>query len=175
MRFCELKFPSLAAVTTADQIMDIARSLSANVVNTVKLVNQRIAILIDPILKRRLETANEITKNSIQNLVRAMGEVPILSSAKVCLLALQALSLYLQTNKQLMTSTQVVKRPSDATARAEQRRISREVENVRAARIPPWEEGVAYRTAMIFPDTGVRRDNRGDAFVVQNHVPRRRP
>lgn len=55
--------------------MDIARTLSANVVNTVKLVNQRIAILIDPILKRRLETANETAKNSIQNLVRAMGEV----------------------------------------------------------------------------------------------------
>lgn len=55
--------------------MDIARTLSANVVSTVKLVNQRIAILVDPILKRRLETANETTKNSIQNLVRAMGEV----------------------------------------------------------------------------------------------------
>lgn len=84
-------------VTTADQIMDVARTLSANVVATVKLVNQRIAILVDPIFRRRLDTANEIAKNSIQSLVRAMGEV--------------------------------VKRPADATARAEQRRISREFED----------------------------------------------
>ncbi len=32
------------------------------------------ALLVDPVLKRRLETANNIMKNGTQGLVRAMGE-----------------------------------------------------------------------------------------------------
>ncbi len=55
--------------------MDLTRGLSSNVVALVKLVNQRQAILVDPILRRRLETANNTVKNGIQHFVRAMGEV----------------------------------------------------------------------------------------------------
>eukprot|EP01087_Luapelamoeba_hula_P004666 TRINITY_DN1459_c0_g1_i1.p1 TRINITY_DN1459_c0_g1~~TRINITY_DN1459_c0_g1_i1.p1 ORF type:complete len:1738 (+),score=380.38 TRINITY_DN1459_c0_g1_i1:131-5344(+) len=60
-------------VTSNEMIMDVARSLSAAVVALVKLVNARLTILVDPMLKRRLETANNTMKNDTQSLVKAMG------------------------------------------------------------------------------------------------------
>jgi len=79
-------------VNQTEQIMDVARTLSANVVSLVKLANQRISLLIDPILKRRLVTANETVKNSTQTLVRAMGEVRSAPIMTIVMMALTSFS-----------------------------------------------------------------------------------
>jgi len=100
-------------VSSTEQIMDVARSLSSAVVALVKLVNARfgsfffsfslnlnncfrVTLLVDPILKRRLETANNTLKNGTQGLVKAMGEA--------------------------------LKQPGNSALLAEQRRVARELQ-----------------------------------------------
>ncbi|KAL6055033.1 hypothetical protein QOT17_017046 [Balamuthia mandrillaris] len=62
-------------VTRVQQVTDVAKSISAKAVELVKLVNARIRMLPDPIMKSRLTDAVQILRTGISDLVRAMGEV----------------------------------------------------------------------------------------------------
>jgi hypothetical protein len=73
-QLCKQDVERSSTILTTEQVMDLARGLSANMVSLVKLVNQRIAILVDPMLKRRLETANQTAKNGVQLLVKTLGD-----------------------------------------------------------------------------------------------------
>ncbi|KAL6044390.1 Vinculin [Balamuthia mandrillaris] len=64
-----------ASTASSEQMMDVARALSSSVVSMVKLVHARVQILVDPVLRRRLEEANTLVKAHTQSLVKAMGDV----------------------------------------------------------------------------------------------------
>ena len=60
---------------TAEQLVNVARSLSAGIVNVIKLSSERIKNLADPMMKRRLDNANNVCRTETQTLVRSLGAI----------------------------------------------------------------------------------------------------
>jgi len=59
----------------AEQLVNVVRALSAGIVNVIRLSSERIKQLADPMMKRRLDSANNVCKTETQTLVRALGAV----------------------------------------------------------------------------------------------------
>jgi len=154
-------------VTSTEQIMDVARSLSSAVVALVKLVNARVVLLVDPILKRRLETANNTLKTDTQGLVKAMGEAlkqPSNSALKAeqrrvaqeLQEALDEIILVAQLSCKTMFDSldldfgiDAPKKPTIQELRECHERICREVDNLEAASVKNAADAAANALFMI--------------------------